>query len=66
VGTTSFPFQKPKPQCALKAFMAQSIPLYVKWGTLHFISSTTSGHAAWTTSRMCVRIGWANSAEFAM
>src|SRR6476646_9056025 len=33
---------------------------------LHFIVSCTSGQASCTTSRRCVRIGCANSAEFAM
>jgi hypothetical protein len=38
----------------------------VKWGKLHFIASSTSGHDEWTVSRMSRRIGCANGAAFLM
>src|SRR5579872_4575142 len=65
-GTMSEPFQKPKTACCLNAAMLQSIPWYMKCGKLHFIVSSTSGHAAWIVSRSPVRIGFAKSAAFAM
>ncbi len=64
--TTSEYFQNPKVACCLNAPMPHRIPLYMKAGMLHFRASSTSGTAACTTSRMCVRIGLAKSADFAM
>src|SRR5918999_110961 len=63
---STVPFQKPKAQWLLKAAMLASMPLYKKWGALHFIASSTSGQPACTTLRRCRRIGWAKSAALAM
>ncbi len=64
--TTRAPFQKPNVQCCLNDAMLHSIPLYMKWGKLHFIVSSTSGQAPCTTWRRWVRIGLAKSADLAM
>jgi hypothetical protein len=64
--TISDPFQKLIAQCCLNEAIMQRMPLWVNAGTDHFISSFASGTAACTTSRMCARIGRANSGLFAM
>jgi hypothetical protein len=46
--------------------MKQSTPRCSKRGRLHFIVSTTSGQAPWTSLRRRVRIGRANGAAAAM
>src|SRR6185295_18834610 len=46
--------------------MLHSIPLYMKCGKRHFMSSSTSGHDACTASRSLVRIGFAKSPALAM
>src|SRR5450830_1161293 len=65
-GNIRAPFQKPKEQWALNADIPHSMPLYSKWGRLHFIVSLTSGQAAWMVSRRVVRMGWAKAGAAAM
>jgi hypothetical protein len=65
--TTCAPFQKPNAACSLNDAMLQRIPSsYMKCGNDHFTVSSTSGHAACTTARRCVRMGFAKSADFSM
>ena len=59
--------QNPKLQCSLNADTLHNIvPPWRKNGRLHFISSSTSGHAWCIRARRCVNTDCANGADFAM
>src|SRR5216683_6435300 len=54
-------------QCSLNAAIPHMILLaYMKVGALHFNVSSQSGQASCTSLRRCLRIGFANPADFAM
>ena len=59
-------FQNASAQCALKAAIPTSGPLYSNAGMPHLMFSPASGHAAWTDLRMRLSIGLANGCAFAM